>query len=113
MRAARSPSHGKGKRNPNIASEGMVCKIFASAMTGRAHRGERVSHMPAGTAIADANNIAAAVSQRCSSVRVAIWPPYLARKEEFISFLPDDWRSMSIGLRRDGRRECRLRLRVL
>ena len=49
MRAARSPSHGNGSRNPNMASEGIVCSMFAAAITGFAHRGERVSQIPAGT----------------------------------------------------------------
>ncbi len=31
MRAARSPSHGSGSRKPNIASEGMVCSMLATA----------------------------------------------------------------------------------
>ena len=66
MRAARSPSHGSGSRNPNMASEGIVCRILAAPITGLAQRGARVSQMPAGTAIAAANSMAAPVSQRCS-----------------------------------------------
>src|SRR5580698_2354514 len=84
MRAARSPSHGKGSKNPNMAREGMVCRILAAPMTGFAQRGERVSQMPAGTAMAVAKSIAAAVSQRCSRVSVAISLPYWARKPELM-----------------------------
>ena len=48
MRAARSPSQGNGSRNPNMASEGMVCSTLATPITGLAQRGERVSQMPRG-----------------------------------------------------------------
>ena len=39
---------------------------FGGADTGLAQRGERVSQMPAGMAMAAANSMAAPVSQRCS-----------------------------------------------
>src|ERR1700683_5376954 len=78
-RAARSPSHGSGSRNPNIANEGIVCSTFATPITGFAHRGRRVSHTPTGTAIAVANSIAAPVSHKCSTVSSAISPPYCPR----------------------------------
>src|ERR1035441_9942864 len=97
MRAARSPSHGSGSRNPNMASEGMVCRILANAITGFAHRGARVSHMPAGTAIATAKSMAAPVSQRCSSVNVAISPAYCEKKVELIREL------LQRFVHRDGR----------
>ena len=38
-----------------MASDGIVCRMFASASTGFAQRAERVSQMPAGTLIAVAN----------------------------------------------------------
>src|SRR3974390_3495460 len=79
IRAARSPNHGRGSKNPNMASEGIVCRMFATAMTGLANRCERVRQIPAGTAIAVARSIAAPVSQRCSIVSVAIEPPYWLR----------------------------------
>ena len=76
MRAARSPSHGSGSRKPNMARDGMVCRMLAAPMTGLAQRGARVSQMPAGTAMAVANSIAAPVSHTCSMLRVAMAPPY-------------------------------------
>ena len=36
IRAARSPSHGSGSRKPNIASEGIVCRIFVTPIIGLA-----------------------------------------------------------------------------
>src|SRR5437868_14252908 len=88
MRAARSPSQGNGRRKPNIASEGIVCKTFVTPIMGFAQRGERVSQIPAGTARTVALSIAAPVSHRCSSVRLAISSPYCERKDEFIRLLP-------------------------
>src|SRR5580698_5259913 len=88
MRAARSPNHGNGSRKPNMANDGMVCRILATVMTGFAHRGERVSHTPAGIAIAAAKSMAAPVSHRCSTVSVAISPPYCDQKPPLISALP-------------------------
>ncbi len=64
-----------------MASEGIVCSIFVRPITGLAQRGERVSQMPAGIARMAANSMAAPVSQRCSSVSVAISPPYCDRNE--------------------------------
>src|ERR1017187_1459274 len=101
MRAARSPSQGNGKRKPNMAREGMVCRTLAMAMTGFAHRGDRVSQMPAGTAIAVAKSIAAPESQRCSMVSVAISLPYSVRKAEFMPVSP----SMRFGGRCFARRD--------
>src|SRR3569623_642494 len=88
MRAARSPSQGRGNRNPNIARDGIVCKTLVTPMTGLAHRGERVSQMPAGTAIMVALSMAAPVSQRCSSVKVAISPPYCEKKDVLMLDVP-------------------------
>src|SRR5271165_198267 len=81
MRAARSPSQGRGRRNPKRAREGMVWRMLARPMTGRAQAGARVRAMPVGTAMAVAASMAAPVSQRCSRVRVAISEPNWERKD--------------------------------
>src|SRR6266568_2451741 len=112
MRAARSPSQGSGNRNPNIASDGIVCSTFATAITGFAHRGARLSQTPAGTAIAVANNIAAPVSHICSSVNVAISPPYCVRKPALIPDSPELLLRNPLSLRRDDRPERSLGLPV-
>src|SRR5215468_11147250 len=84
MRAARSPNHGRGSKKPNMASEGMVCSTLATPITGFAHRGERVSHTPAGIASVAAKSIAAPVSQRCSIVSVPISFPYCDRNGQLM-----------------------------
>src|ERR1039457_1692519 len=88
IRAARSPSQGNGSRKPNIANEGIVCRMLAAPITGVAHRGERVSQIPAGTVIAMANSIAPPASHKCSRVRVTISLPYFLRKLLLIRALP-------------------------
>src|SRR5215470_11783823 len=88
MRAASSPSHGKGNKKPNMARLGMVWTIFTNPKTGLAHLKCRVSHIPVGTPITIAQSMAAPVSQRCSIVRVRIWSPYCPRNP-IISVAPD------------------------
>jgi len=106
MRAARSPSQGRGSKKPNMAREGMVWRMLAMPITGRAQRGERARRMPAGMAMAAAKNMAEAVSHRCSMVRVRIVEAFWERK---LMGRPPEWEGRWRGRRgalggRPGRR---------
>ena len=68
------PIHGAGIRNPNSASEGIVCSRPDAARTTRPSTGLRAASTPSGTAAAAAASNEGMTSSKCSPVVTSTRP---------------------------------------